>query len=48
MDSTTANEYIKRKRKENSILISFFGDSSYNWIKHDKLVEFGPFYDDYS
>ena len=41
MNEATAKESIKRKKKPDTVLISFFGDSSYNWIKPDKLIDFG-------
>lgn len=33
---------VRNKAKPQAVLVSFLGDSTYNWLKEDCLVPFAP------
>ena len=48
MDPEQARAEVRRKQREGSILVCFFGDNEYGWYTSDSLVPFWEHYDEKS
>lgn len=46
MDPEQARDEVRRKQREGSILVCFFGDNEYGWYRADSLVAFWEHYDE--
>lgn len=46
MDPEQARDEVRRKQREGSILVCFFGDNEYGWYRADSLVHFQEHYEE--